>query len=302
MYAPRAAVYEMLPDFLLRLMGSARGCLGSAASTEGPGVPTWVRFSGSMGSYEPQTSVVGGEYGLERVAAEAGLSVPLGENAYGWASVRHVVGVADVSAATGGGAIDAKGTGPTFGVSVGGESNFYAVGCGFLTYYDIDFSSDLRGLLQAGVGGRGYSLGAEAGWRIDLGGNTSLIPRAWVVRPSVSVDDFTDQVNSRVSFSDEVRVIGGLGMAARTAHAIGGGQFSLRGSVDFEQTLHGALTWVTVSGETLHSEWPDNGILAGLDAAYRKGRVLIGAGATAGAALTRNTRDYSGFFKLAIHF
>ena len=72
--------------------------------------------------------------------------------------------------------------------------------------------------------------------------------------------------------------------------------------MDFEQTFRGTVTWVAVSGEILHSEWPDNGILAGLDAAYRKGRVSLGVGARAGAAPTFKTREYSGFFKLAIRF
>ena len=92
-----------------------------------------------------------------------------------------------------------------------GEGNFYLVGSGSVTDYDIDFTSDMRGLLRAGVGGSGYSLGAEAGQRFEPGGKTSLTPRAWLVCPSISVDNFTDAVDSRVSYPDAVRLYGGPG-------------------------------------------------------------------------------------------
>ena len=51
-YAPRAAVYEALPGFLLRLDG--RGT--AAGRLRKPGSPAWVRVSGGKGSYG---SVVG---------------------------------------------------------------------------------------------------------------------------------------------------------------------------------------------------------------------------------------------------
>ena len=82
---------------------------------------------------------------------EVGLTVPLNQEVYVWGSVRHVMGSADVSAPTGGGEIDATGTGPSFGISWRGDNKFYAVGGGSVTYYNIDLSSSLRGLLKADV-------------------------------------------------------------------------------------------------------------------------------------------------------
>ena len=184
----------------------------------------------------------------------------------------------------------------------GGENDFYAVGGGTVTDFDIDFTSDMRGLLKAGVDGDGYSLGAEAGRRIELDGNTSLTPRAWLVRASVSVDNFTDAVNSRVSFPEADRFIGGLGAVVETTHTWGVGQFSLRGSVDIERMFRGEETLARVSGETLRSEAPGSGILLGVDSVYRWGRFWIGGAVTLGTAFGSATRDYSGVVKFGIHF
>ena len=264
-YAPRAALYETLPDFLHRLTGPTRNFLSPPAAPNSQGLPAWVRFSGSKGSYEARRSTVGGEYDFERRMVEAGLNVPLGKEAYGWVSMRHVTGLADVSASTGGGDIYATAMGPSFGVSWRGENDFYVVGGGSVTDFDIDFTSDMRGLLKAGVDGDGYSLGAEAGRRIELDGNTSLTPRAWLVRASISVDNFTDAVNSRVSFPDVDRFIGGLGAVMETTRAWGVGEISLRGSLDFGRMFSGAETLARVSGETLRSAAPGSEILLGVD-------------------------------------
>ena len=255
-----------------------------------------------MGSYESQDATVGAGYDFDRRSVEAGLNLSLGDRAHGWISVRHLTGSADVSASTGGGDIDATAMGPSFGVYWRGESNFYLVGSGSVMNYDIDFTSDLRGLLKAGVEGSGYSLGAEAGQRFELGRTTYLTPRAWMVRPSVSVDDFTDAVDSRVSFPDAVRLIGGLGAVAETVHPSGGGEFLLRGSVDVERIFSGAETLARVSGESLRSQAPPNGILLGVDSIYRWGRYSIGGKATMGTAFGSGTRDFSGVVKFGIRF
>ena len=301
-YAPRAALYETLPDFLHRLTGPARHSLVAPRGPNSRGLSSWARFSGGTGSYEAQRSTVGGGYDFERREVEVGLNLALGEQAHGWVSVRHVTGFADVSAPTGGGRIDATAMGPTFGAYWRGERNFYLVGSGSVTDYDIDFTSDMRGLLRAGVGGSGYSLGAEAGQRFELGGTTSLTPRAWLVRPSVSVDNFTDAVDSRVSYPDAVRLIGGLGAVVETIRPWGAGEFLLRSSVDFERIFSGAETLALVSGETLRTEAPSNGILVGVDSVYRWDRYSIGGKVSVGTAPGSGTRDFSGHVNFGIRF
>jgi len=183
-----------------------------------------------------------------------------------------------------------------------GEGHSYLVVSGSVTDYDIDLTSDMRGLLRAGVGGSGYSLGADAGQRVEPGGKTSLTPRAWLVRPSISVDNFTDAVDSRVSYPNAVRLIGGLGAVAETVRPWGAGEFLLQGSVEVERIFSGPETLTLVSGETLRSETPSNGILLGVDSLYPRGRYSIGGKVTAGTALGSGTRDFSGRVSFGIRF
>ena len=228
------------------------------------------------------------------------MTFPLGEQAVFWVAVDHVTGSAHVSAPTGGGQISATALGPSFGVAWRATNGFYGVGAGSVADFGIDFTSDLRGLLKADVDGYSYSLGAETGWRIELARNASLTPRAWAVRTLVAAERFTDAVNSRVSLPDAVRLFGGLGVAAETAHPLGDGEFSLQASLDVERILSGAETLVRVSGAALRSESPATGILLAVDSVYRWDRYSIGASVNVGAALDSVTYDYSGNVKFGI--
>ena len=210
MYAPRAALYEVLPDFLLRLSDPG-------PSRERPSLPVWFAISRGSGAYQAARSTVGTAYDFDRFEAEAGLNVTFAEEAGAWFSARYLNGSADVSAATGGGAIMAKGLGPALGVYWGGANSFYADAGYALTVYDVDLSSDTRGLLKAGGAGYGQSVDVELGRNIALRESVNLTPRAWAVGSRVSVDDFTDAVNSRVSFPDADRLMGGVGTVVEAA-------------------------------------------------------------------------------------
>ena len=302
MYAPRAALYEALPDLLHRLMGPTRSLLEPPGPPDSSGLPVWIRFSGGKVTYQAVSSSVGAEYDFDRRMIEGGLTLPLSKKAYIWGSVRHAIGSADVSAPTGGGEIDVTGTGPSFGFSWKGENKLYLVGAGSVTDYNIDLSSGLRGLLKAGVDADRYSLAGEVGRRFELSNTTSLTPRAWLVRSSISVKGFTDAVNSRVSYPDAHRLIGGVGTAAETVRPWGGGEFSLQGSVDIGRVLSGAETGALVSGERLVSRSPANGLLLGVDGVYHRNRFSIGGTLSVGTAFGSNTGEYSGSFRLGIHF
>ena len=149
-YAPRSAVYEALPGFMLRLEN--REAIGKRLRM--PGTPVWVRLSVSEGAYEPRRAHVGAAYDIARFGAEAGMEFALIRNANvtGWASLRHVRGSAEVSAPTGGGEIEAAGFGPSLGVSWKNDDGHYARGRISLTRYETDLRSDGRGLLKEGVG------------------------------------------------------------------------------------------------------------------------------------------------------
>ena len=279
-YAPRAAVYEALPGLLLGLTGGGRDgarlsggrrSYGSdqrsaydfkriAADYESlPGVfrlgdsagerlrlggsPVWVRLSGGKGSYKSGEASVGAAYDFRRIAAEAGVDVafPWNKDITGTVSVRHVQASAEVSSPTGGGDVDAKGFGAGLGVSWGGASGYYVDGRLSVTGYKLDLSSDKRGRLKGDIGALAHSLSLETGRRIALGTRMSLTPRARLVRSGVSMDRFTDAVNSRVKLTDAKQLKGVVGLAAETWRVRDGGSFSLRGSVDVERTLRGGV-------------------------------------------------------------
>ena len=298
-YAPRAALYEALPGFLLRLNGG--GPAGERLRS--PGSPVWARLTGSRGSHEPDRSTVGQEYDFERFEAEAGLDAGMGEHFTGSISVRHVRGSAEVSSPFGGGDIEAEGIGVSLGASWKGPGGYYANGSLSLTDYDLDVSSgDTNvGTLKRDVASRGTLLSLEAGRRIKMSERMNLTPRAWLARSAVSVDAFTDKVDARVSVAETARFTGGVGVAAQTAWAIEGGSFSLRGSLDLTQTLDDAETAVDVSGERLESKSAKTRLLLGLGGVYRKGRFSVSGEVSMGGLGSEDTQ-YSGQVSFGMRF
>ena len=303
-YAPRTAVYEALPGFMLRLTGLDLG-RGRAdflgLESESPRSSVWMRFSGGTGTYGAERSSVGAEYDFARIRVEAGLNAAFSENAHGWVSMRHVTGSADVSSPTGAGGIEAEGLGPAAGIVLGRRNGFHASGGFSLMFYDMDLSSDSRGLLKADTKGYVHTLDFQAGRGLGLGGNTTISPIARVTHSRVAIDGFTDAVDARVSFPDLHRVAGGVGMAAETSHTWNDGAFLLRGSVEIERTFRGAATVTRVSGETLTSEAAKDRGLVGLSTAWRKGRFSLG-GELSATGVGSSDREYSGHFTFGIAF
>jgi len=150
-YAPRAAVFEAFPDFLLRL-DQGEGAVGKRLRI--PGSPAWIKVSGGQGSYEPDRSHVGATHDFNHFETEAGVEFGLfqGRTLTGWASLRRVAGSADVSAPTGGGKIDASGFGASAGTSWENTGGYHASGSVSLTRYKADLRTDGRGALKDDVG------------------------------------------------------------------------------------------------------------------------------------------------------
>ena len=297
-YAPRAAVYEALPDFLLRLTGPGPNRKCRTAPEE----RVWVRFAGGQGSYEADRTTTGASYDLERFETEGGFSANFNDKVRGWASVRHVWGSADAMSPTGGGAIDVRGLGSSVGGAWRSETGAYAMGCFSYMTYNVDMASRQAGLLRAGVDSRAYTLDFEAGLPFALTEQVQMTPRVWVVSSQVSVDSFTDTVEARVSFGDADRITGGLGFLADTTRPWGEGEFILRGSVDLERLLSGTETRVQVSGERLSAVATDSSLLVGLNGIYRQGRFSIGAEVAARQELGSNDSEYASFLNLGISF
>ena len=295
-YAPRAAVYEALPDFLLRLTGPNRNCRST------PDEPVWVRFAGGQGSYEADRSTTGATYTLDRFETEGGLSASLTDRVRGWVSVRHIWGTAGIGSPTGGGEIDVRGLGSSVGGAWQSPTGAYALGCFAYMAYNVDFASSQRGLLKAGTDGQAYTLDFETGWRFGLFEQVHLTPRVWVVGSRVNVDSFTDTEDARVSYADADRVRGRLGFLTDTTRSWGEGALTLRGSVDVERLLSGRETRVEVSGEPLSAIATEHSLLVGLNGIYRQGRFSIGAEVAARQELGSDDSEYAGFLNFGVRF
>ena len=297
-YAPRAALYEALPDFLLRMhnwdQASQRLFL--------PQSPVWIRLLGSTGSQAFKRSTVGVDYDADRFSVEAGVNISLSDNFNIWASVHHVTGSADVSSPVNGGDIHVKGAGLAVDAYWSSENDYYATGRLSLTSYDIDLSSNTIGRLKSNADAYGHALHVEAGRRMLLSEHTHWTPRAWLGHTRISVDNFTDTVDSRVSFSNEDRFTGGLGVMVETVRTGQGGELSLRGSLDFEQKLGGSKTVTRVSGERLSAEPGQSSILLGLGGAWHTGPFKYSAQLSAREELNSGGEEYSGFINVGMHF
>ncbi len=286
-YAPRAAVYEALPGFLLRL--DAQGFSDERIAS--PGSPIWVMLSGGKGSYASERASVGAEFDFDRFTALAGLDIPLGENARGSISMRSVRGSAEVASSAGGGTIEAEGYGVALDGSWSGDDDWYARGRFSFTSHEVDLASSALGSLKKGVAARGRVLDIEAGKGMKLRGKTTLTPRARMTHSAIDVDPFTDAVGARFSLKDASHFTGGLGLAAATERDLDDGVLSLRGSMDLARTLGGARTSVDVSGERLYSESTRTRLIMGLGATYHRGRFSVGAELSAGGLGSGDTRQ-----------
>ena len=298
-YAPRSALYEALPGFLLRLNGEGL----AEDRLRSPDSPVWFRLSDSTGSHAPDHATVGAEYNFNRLTAQVGLDVAISENLTGSVSLRRVTGSADVSAPTGGGDNEARGIGASLEVSWRGANDYYANGGFSLTDYDMDIISGDRsvGVLEKDATARVEYLAIEAGRRFQLNEKMNLTPRAWLARSGVSMDKFTDAVNSRVSFTDAVSFTGGVGVVTETARSWESRTSSLRGWLDIELTPSGAETFADVSGEKLESKSSKNRYLLSLGGDYRMGNFSTGGEVSVGS-LGSDDSQFASQLYVGMHF
>ena len=300
-YAPRAAVYEALPGFLLRL--DNRGAAGKRMRR--PGSPAWIRLSGGRGSYASNRASVGAAYSFDRFAAETGLDAALlssGELT-GSVSLRHVRGSADVSAPTGGGRIAADGIGASIGVSWKNDGGYHVAGRGSVTRYEADLRANGRGRLIPDSEATARLLDIEAGRRFALGESLILMPRTWLILSEVSMSRFEDAVGSRVSLEEAARSSVGFGVVTETAHAWDGGErtLALRAHLGVERALGDAETTTEVSGERLGSESARSRLVSGLGGTYRSGRWSFG-GEFAATGPGSDDSDYTASLRFGMRF
>ena len=300
-YAPRSAVYESLPGFLLRM--AAQGPLNNRLVSKQS--PVWMAFSGGSGEVDPSRSTTGAQYDYDRYRVQLGKNLSLGEGLDGWFAVHYTQGDSEVSSPTGGGDIDAEGAGAAFNIQWQHDNGYYVSGRTSFTAYDVDLSSDDLGRLKSSVDALGVSLGFETGMRLAMGETLHLTPRAWLSHSSIDIDSFTDAVDAKASFPDEVRLTGGIGALAQTMQPWKGGELTWHGSLDIEQILNSRSTTanrstsVEVSGEKLKTETVSTRLLLGLGSLYQKGDFSISTQISADG-LGTNDENYSGQVNIGV--
>ena len=310
--SPRAAVYEALPGFLLRV---DRGAAFAGAveqwyqadetdETVETGPPVWLRLTAGRGSHKPSSATVGASYDLDLQETVLGVDLAFSDrltSSLGW---RLVQGSADLSGPVGGGSIDAGGYGPTGALAWRGAQGLYASGRFSAMRYDLDFASPTQGKLARGVDATARSWGVEAGQQVALADSATLTARGWWTRQTASVDSLTDASGSRLSHMDGDRRAAGLGIAAETVRALDGGRgaIALRGSAGVEFPLDNGKTAVQVSGETLVSKAKGSRLLLDLGADWRmKDGATLAAGISADGIKSRD-RLFSAYLALRMAF
>ena len=267
-FAPRAAVYEALPGYMLRLDEGGR-------RTRDADAPTWVRVSHGEGSYHPDRARVGATYQFNHFEVEAGRDFELSrqENLIGWAALRHLRGRAIVSAPTRGGRIEATGLGAALGAAWQGANDHYASGHLSVTGYETDLKTHGGGVLAKRIRVKAHAWRLEAGRRLTLSDSLTLTPYLWLTESKVSTSDFEDAVASRVSLRDGARRHIGAGVTTLTTQAWDEGERSiqLRAHAGAERALGPASTRTGVSGETLASEADPVRVAAGMSVMYQSG-------------------------------
>ena len=260
-YAPRAALYEALPDFLLGLHTVPRP----------PDLPVWIELSGLTGSQDFDHSTVDTRYDSEHLVVSAGVTVPVSSHWKIDASVHQVSGSANVSSPVKGGNIHAQGQGLSFGAHWHSEHGYYATGRVSWTHYDLDISSDNIATLNSNVAADRLALQVEAGRRMAWGPRAHWTPQVRVDHIQVRVDSFTDAVGARASFSQAKRHSVSLGVLADTTKEAWGGELSLWGSVHLKHAFGDTSTISRVSGEWLRAKPQADSVQLGLGANWQRG-------------------------------
>ena len=290
-YAPRAALYEALPDFLL----------GLHTVSPPPDLPVWIELSGHTGSRDFDHSTVGTRYDTEHLVVSAGVTVPVSSQWKIDASVHQVSGSADVSSPVKGGDIHARGQGLSFGAHWHGDHGYYATGRVSWTDYELDISSDNIGLLISNVEADRLALRVEAGRRMAWGERAHWTPQVRVDRTQVRVDRFTDAVGARASFPRAERYRASLGVLADTTKRARGGELSLWGSAHLKHAFGDTSTTSLVSGERLRAKPQADSVQLGLGATWQRGPWALNVALSARQA-PGGSHTYSGSLNVGMQF
>ncbi len=294
-YAPRAALYEALPEFLLGLHTQT----DSAAHRLSAALPLWLEVSGHSGEHDPQDSTVGTGYDTGHRVAALGGTLVHNEHWNVQASVHRVSGSAEVSSAVKGGDIEAEGRGISLQARWSPGGGPYASGRIAWTDYALDLDSDdaAVGRLVSSVGAERLALQLEAGHRLPWGTRSFLTPQVGVSHTQVDIDGFTDATGARAAFRDTERSSARLGVRADTTTT----GVALYGAVHLAHHLETGTT-ADVSGERLRARTPDHDLHLALGAQWQTGPWILQAGLGARHALGSDSHAYSGNLRVGVPF
>ena len=300
--APRSRVYEALAPVLLGM----NGLTGMQERREAPrdGRGAWARVESRYVGWTAARASMAGEleYDLHRHGVQAGVEAPLpwGEDVAAGVSLHHRQGTADVVR---GGKLEVSGTGVgVSGTWRGGKA--YLDVQGSATWYETGMRSATRGKLKEGVSGFGYALGVEAGRRLGSGpagglGEVTVTPRVGLERSGVTLQDFRDAVDARVSLGRAEGLRGRVGMLAEAR----GERSRWFGSVDVEREFLEDERRVRVSGTELATAseklWLRLG--AGGEQEWGDGRYVL-RGTLGYAASGRDNYELGGGLNLQMRF
>ncbi len=180
-----------------------------------------------------------------------------------------------------------------------GDTGVYVDVQAEVTWYGADLRSASRGVLKTDVSGLGHALGVEVGRRME-GGRVMFTPRARLAHSRVSVNDFTDEVRTRVSLEDGRSLKGRVGVVVETAPDGARGN-RVFGSVDVEHEFSDERK-VVVSGTELKSKAEATWLRLGLNGSHTwdDGRYTVQGGVS--YATSGGSRELGGGVSLSLRY
>ncbi len=236
-YQPGVPVYEAYSQVMLGMNGlpTLQQRVGNRYWTEGQaaadaaGTPAidengvWGIVEASHAQFRPDDSTSGAEYDLDIWRLRAGvdgliLQTDDGKLIAGLTG-HYGQGSSSISSAFGPGSIsiDAYGVGAT--ATWYANNGFYLDGQAQVSWFNSDLSSDWVGGLTSDNGGFGYALSIEAGQRVNVSENWTVIPQAQLVYSNVRFDGFTDPFGAQVGGGSADTLVGRFGLAVEYSNS-----------------------------------------------------------------------------------
>ncbi len=232
--APTVPVYESYPVILLGMtdLPTLRQRVGDRYwsdedESDGPaGVGNgytgprnfWTRIEGAHG-HDEGSSTTGMSYDSNRYLVQVGIDGLLGESEkgqlIGGLNVQYGQTHANIVSPIGTGDNDTDTDSYSIGATLSwyGSDGLYVDGQASIARLSTDLSADEVGRLVDRNDGNGYALSIEAGRRMPIDGNWSIIPQAQFSYNSVKFDSFTDPFNAHVSLDNAENARGRIGVA-----------------------------------------------------------------------------------------